>query len=264
MTEPLRDLKKNTELLILVRMLEEPTVKLRDVSEDLGITVQAVGQYVSEMRRAGLVKELRGKMRPTRKGMQILQEHFNTLKNEVDAILRRIMVVDSCTAIAGKAIRKGDKIGLMMEDGMLMAYPNKKSSSKGVAMESASVGDDILVGHLEGIVDMTLGSLLIIEAPSERNGGSKKANIERARARIESMSPGLLVAGDPVGSALLAKATPEYFAIHAPVESAMSALTRGVDVVYCGTHDSMDLMLRAVSALKKETGYDIEYTSVRV
>ena len=264
MTEPLRDLKKNTELLILVRVLEDPTVKLRDVSEDLGITVQAVSQYLSGMRKNGLVKEQKGKLRPTRKGMQILQEHFNSLKNEVDTILRRIMTVDSCTAIAGKEIEKGDKIGLVMEDGMLMAYPGEKASSKGIAMESASVGDDVLVDRLEGIVDMTLGNLLIIEAPSELDGGSKKANIERASARIEALSPGLLVAGDLIGSALLAKATPEYFTIHAPVESAMSALTRGVDVVFCGSHESLDRMLSAVATLKKETGYTIQWSSIKV
>ena len=47
MNEPLRDLKKNTELLILVRILEDPTIKMREVSSDLGITVQAVSQYLS-------------------------------------------------------------------------------------------------------------------------------------------------------------------------------------------------------------------------
>ena len=264
MTEPLRDLKKNTELLILVWVLEDPTVKLRDVAEDLGITVQAVSQYLSGMRRSGLVKDQKGRLRPTRKGMQILQEHFSALKNEIDSILRRIMVVDSCTAIAGKEIKKGDKIGLVMEDGMLMAYPGEKSSSKGVALEPASLGDDVLVGRLEGIIDMKLGTLQIIESPSEPDGGSKTADVDRTRKEIESLSPGLIVAGDLVGSALLAKATPEYFVIHAPVESAMSALTRGVNVVFCGTHDSMDQMLHAVAALKKETGYAIRWSSVRV
>ncbi|MDH3365182.1 MAG: hypothetical protein OEM29_04160 [Thermoplasmata archaeon] len=264
MTEPLRDLKKNTELLILIRVLEDPTVKLRDVSEDLGITVQAVSQYLSGMRREKIVKEQKGRLRPTRKGMQILQEHFSKLKDEVDTILRRIMVVDTCIAIAGKEVKKGDKVGLVMEDGMLMAYPDEKSSSRGVAMEPASIGDDILVGRLEGIVDMKLGSLVIIETPSELDGGSKKADVERARQKIDTASPGLLVAGDLVGSALLSKVTPEYFAIHAPVESAMSALTRGVDVVFCGTHESVDQMSHAIAALRKETGYSVRWTSVKV
>lgn len=262
--EPLRDLRRNTEMLILVRLLENPSSKMRDVAGEMGITVQAVSQYMSSMRRKGLIKGQAGKMRPTRKGMQILQEHFTQLKAEVDSILRKIMVVDTCVAIAGKDITKGDRLALIMEDGTLMAMPGDKSGSKGVAMESASVGDDVLVGRLEGIVDMKLGSLLTIETPTEHDGGSKKANIARAEQLIERASPGLIAAGDVTGSALLAKATPEYVVVHAPIESSMSALTRGVDVVFCGTHDSIDQMVQAVENLRKETGYTVRWTPAKV
>ena len=261
--EPLRDLRRNTEMLILVRLLEDPSSKMRDIAAEMGITVQAVSQYMSSMRKKGLVREQGGKIRPTRKGMQNLQEHFTLLKGEVDAILRKIMVVDTCVAIAGKDISKGEKIGLVMEDGTLMAIPGVKAGSKGVAMESASVGDDVLVGHLEGIVDMKLGDLLIVEAPSELSGGSKKANIARVRQQIERISPGLLAAGDVIGAALLAKATPEYVVVHAPVESSMSALTRGVDVVFCGTHESVDQLIHAVEELRRETGYSVRWSSVK-
>lgn len=263
-TEPLRDLRRNTELLILVRLLEDPSAKMRDVASELDITVQAVSQYLSSMRKEGLVREQRGRLKPTRKGMQILQEHFATLKGEIDAILRRIMVVDTCVAIAGKSIAKGDKVGLLMEDGMLMAYPGEKSNSRGVSLEAASVGDDVLIGKLEGIVDMKLGTLLVIETPSERDGGSKKADIDKARQQIDHLSPGLIVAGDLIGSALLAKSTPEFFTIHAPIDSAMSALTRGVDVVFCGTRESVDGMIQAAEALRKETGYSVRWTTLKV
>ena len=263
-SEPLRDLRRNTELLILVRLLEDSSVKMRDVASELDITVQAVSQYLSSMRKEGLVREQRGRLKPTRKGMQILQEHFTALKGEVDSILRRIMVVDTCVAIAGKSVSKGDKVGLLMEDGMLMAYPGEKSNSRGVSLETASVGDDVLVGKLEGIVDMKLGNLLILETPSDREGGSKNADIDKARRQIDDISPGLIVAGDLVGSALLSKSTPEFFTIHAPVESAMSALTRGVDVVFCGTRESVEGMIQAVESLRKETGYSVRWTSVKV
>lgn len=254
----LRNLKKNTELLILVEVLESPSARLKDIADKLEITVQAVSQYLSAMRKEGYVRERSGALRPTQKGMQLLQEHFTGIKGEVDSILRRISVIDRCVAIAGEKIVKGAKIGLIMEDGMLMAFSGKKSPSTGVALEDAEEGDDLLVGNLEGIVDLELGELLIIEAPSETEGGSKAANIERARLRIEDFSPGLLVAGDPVGAALLMKASGEFFTIHAPVESSMSALSKGVDVVFSGTHDSIEALLESVEDLKKTSGYDIK------
>ena len=260
----LRDLKRNTELLILVEILKSPTARLKDIGDELDITVQAVSQYISAMRKEGLLSERTGKLRPTRKGMQILQEHFTRLKHDVDSVLRRIAVVDTCVAIAGRPITKGQSVSLIMEDGMLMAYPDGKSSSKGAALEFADEGDDVHVGQLEGIVDMELGDLLMIEAPSGEEGGSKAANPESVRQRLESMSPGLIAAGDTVGAALLSKATEELFTVHAPIESSMSALSKGVDVVYCGTRESTDQMLEAVAALKKETGYAIKWKIYRV
>ena len=261
---PLRDLKRNTELLILVELIRSPSTRLKDVGDRLGITVQAVSQYTGAMRKEGLLREQKGLMRPTRKGMQLLQEHFSRLKLDVDNILRSLSVVDRCVAIAGSHIDKGRPVGLVMEDGMMMAYDGAKSSSTGVALEDAEEGDDVLVGGLEGILDMELGKLLVLEAPSELDGGSKAANTEQARQKVEDFSPGLLVAGDTVGAALLAKASGEMLTIHAPVESSMSALSKGVDVVFCGTRESTELLVDAISKLRTETGYDIKWRSFRL
>ena len=263
MENRLRDLKRNTELLILVEVLRSPTAKLKDIGDELDITVQAVSQYIAAMRKEGLLSDRGGRLRPTRKGMQILQEHFTKLKLDVDTILRRIAVVDTCVAIAGNQMSKGQPVGLVMEDGILMAYPNTKSSSTGVALEDASEGDDVRVGQLEGIVDLELGKLLLIEAPSEAAGGSKVAGIQNTRERVDRFSPGFIAAGDAVGAALLSKSTEEMFTIHAPIESSMSALSKGVDVVYCGTRESVDQMLAAVASLKKETGYEIQWKSYK-
>jgi putative transcriptional regulator len=260
MTEQrLRDLKKNTELLMLVEILQSPSARFKEIADKLGITVQAVSQYISEMKREGLLREQAGTLRPTRKGMQMAQEHFTGVKGQVDTILRRISVIDACVAIAGKTIEKGKRVGLVMEDGMLMAYPGQKAASTGIALESGDEGDDVLIGQLEGIVDLELGQLLLIEAPAPLDGGSKVADVERATAKVEEFSPGLLVSGDATGSALLMKTSGELFTIHAPIESAMSALSKGVDVVFCGTRESVDLMLEAVSSLKKESGYAVRW-----
>jgi len=261
--QPLRDLRRNTELLILIEVLKAPSIRMKELAGRMHITVQAVSQYISAMKREGLLKEQGGGLRPTRKGMQIAQEHFTALKEQVDATLRRISVIDRCVAIAGKKIKKGESVGLTMEDGMLMASPGQKSASTGIALEVSDEGDDVLVGQLEGVVDLELGKLLIIETPSAEDGGSKAASVQRVRDKVDEFSPGLLVAGDSTGAALLMKASGELLTIHAPVESSMSALSKGVDVVFCGTRDSVDQIIDAVSVLKKESGYEIKWKSFK-
>ncbi len=263
MESPLRDLRTNTEMIILKELVQSPASRLKDIAGRVGITVQGVSQYMAAMKRRGLVREQAGRIRPTRKGMQMLQEHFARLKADVDSTLRKIMVIDTCVAIAGEKVKKGQRVGLVMEDGTLMAYPGRGSSSTGVAQEDASESDDVLVGQLEGIVSMELGRLFVIVAPSEFEGGSKRADLVRVRQRLEDFSPGLIVAGDAVGAALLMKVSGELVSIHAPVESAMSAVSKGVDVLYCGTEDSVRLMADAVANLKKETGYEIKWKSVQ-
>lgn len=260
----MRDLKRNTELLILVELLQSPSIKLKDIASRIGVTVQAVSQYIAAMKKEGLLKEQKGILRPTRKGMQILQEHFGRIKQDVDFVLRKISVVDRCVAIAGCSVDGGQRVALVMEDGMLLAYSGRESQSMGIARESASEGDDVLIGNLEGIVDLELGRLLVMEAPSELDGGSKAANMEIARQRIEEFSPGMLAAGDTTGAALLMKASGEMLTIHAPVDSSMSALSKGVDVVFCGTRESIDLIIEAVSKLKSETGYEISWNTFRL
>ena len=259
----LRDLRTNTELLLLTELMQSPSARLKDLSSKLGITVQAVSQYLAAMRKEGLVRESGGQIRPSRKGMQLLQEHFTSLRGEVDSVLRSISIIDRCVAIAGEKISRGEKVGLVMEDGMLMAYPKKRFISAGEALEDAKEGDDVLVGKLEGIVDLELGKLLLIEAPSELAGGSKAADIERAKQRIDDFAPGLLVAGDATGAALLMKASGEFFTIHAPIESAMSAVSKGVDVLFCGTRETIDGIIHAVTELKRSTGYDIVWKSYK-
>ncbi len=259
----LRDLKKNTELLILIELIRSPSTRLKDIAEDLDITVQAVSQYIAEMKKEELLKEQDGKLRPTRRGMQIALEHFIGLKDQIDSILKEINAIDRCAAIAGEKIEEGDSVGLVMENGMLMAYPQKEASSVGMALESAEKGDDILVGQLEGIVDMELGSLLVIEAASELEGGSKKANIAQIKAKLNKSSAGLLVAGDAVGASILMKIG-RPFIIHAPIESTMSALCKGVDVIFCGARDSTVKLLQAVIELKKSWGYEVKWKTLKL
>jgi len=255
----LRDLRMNTELLILVEIMESPTARLKTIGDRLGVTVQAISQYISKMKKEGLLKEHSGRMAPTRKGMQLLQEHFSSLKEEIDSVLRKIRVIETCEAIAGGPVKKGQAVGLLMEDGMLIAYPATDSPSRGVALEPAQQGDDVLIGQLEGIVDLDLGELLVIEVPSGADGGSKSASVERVRTKLDEFSAGHLSAGDVSASALLSKATEEFFSVHAPIESSLSALSKGVDVVFAGTRESVDGMLDAVAELKKETGYEIKW-----
>jgi putative transcriptional regulator len=262
--EPLRDIKRNTELLLLTELTENPSMKMKEMARKLGITVQAVSQYIAGMRKEGLLRNGGDTLRPTRKGMQALQEHFTAIKCRVDSILRRISVIDSCVALAEGNIEKGTRVGLVMRRGVLVAIPGRKAASTGTALEESADGEDVLVGELEGIVDLELGRLTLLEVPSEREGGSKSADAAKAASLLGEGRKGVVVASDIVSIALARRSRVRDPVIHAPVEHSMSALCKGVDVLYCGTKENVALMLAAVRELKKETGYEIRWELHRV
>jgi putative transcriptional regulator len=262
--EPLRDMKRNTELLILTELIEKPSMKMKEMAHKLGVTVQAISQYLASMKKTGLLRNGGDSLRPTRKGMQALQEHFTAIKGRVDTILRRISVIDSCVALAEGRVAKGTRVGLLMRNGVLVALPGRKASSTGTALESSDDGEDVLVGELEGIVDLKLGRLTLLEVPSEREGGSKSADAAKATKIIGGAGKGMIVAGDIVSIALARRCNVRYPVIHAPLEYAMSALCKGVDVMFCGTKENAGLVLAAVRDLKKETGYEIKWELHRV
>jgi predicted transcriptional regulator len=54
--EPLRDMKRNTELLILTELIEKPSMKMKEMAHKLGVTVQAISQYLASMKKTGLLR----------------------------------------------------------------------------------------------------------------------------------------------------------------------------------------------------------------
>lgn len=254
----LRDLKKNTELLILSELLRNPSIRRRELAEKFGVTEQAISQYVSELEKEKLISQSNGVMKPTRKGRQLLQERFFGLKEEIGDILRQLHLIDTCLAIAGGKIRAKDKVGLIMRDGKLFAYPNIDSSSTGIAKNDADKDEELFVGSLEGVVDLDLGDLIALQLPSEALGGSRNIDIKRAKNIVAEFRFDEIAAGDLIGEIAAAKLNRKPSIIHAPVQASIRALSKGLNVLFLGSRDSVLEISKELDRLKLDSGYDIE------
>jgi len=253
----LRDFKRNTELLILAEFLKNPSVKRREIAERLGVTEQAVSQYISDLEEEALLTSPKGHPKPTRKGVQLLQERFIQLNEEIKGMLRQVQVMDTCVAIAAATIREGEHVGLVMRRGRLEAAPKARSASMGVARSDAKKGEELLVGSLEGVVELELGELLVLQLPSEISGGSRNIDMPLASKAVKDMEAGEVAVGDMVGEVVASRLGLRPTLIHAPVQATMNALSKGLDVLFLGTHESAEEMIRATERLKNQTGYSI-------
>ena len=113
----LRDVREATKLLILKEITSRRHSRLRTIADRLDITVQGVSEYMKMMTKAGLVRNVDGDWRATRKGVEFLQEDFLALKEFVESSVKEMSIVDVAEAIAGDDIDVGEKVGLFMEKG---------------------------------------------------------------------------------------------------------------------------------------------------
>jgi|GEM_PF-6533802 len=117
----LREKALSTRVLILLEIATGRHSRLASIAEQIGITKQAVSDYIKKMRDDDLVRVVDGEYRATVQGIQFMHRHLLDLKQFLDDTLAKLNIVESDTALAGNAIARGDTLGLFMEDGVLTA-----------------------------------------------------------------------------------------------------------------------------------------------
>ena len=152
----LRDLRASTRTLFLYEVTTSRHTRLRTIADRLGMTVQGASEYAHGLQRDGLLAFTNGEYRAAKKGVEFLHDRLLELRGFVDRAGKAMAFVETTSAIAGGSTRQGSRVGLFMEDGLLVAYPGRASPSMGVAVHDASKGDLLAVRDLEGIVTTAL------------------------------------------------------------------------------------------------------------
>ena len=235
----LRDLRLSTKLLILLEITRKPHIKLKTIAEKIGISIQGVSEYLKIMNEEKLIQNIGGEYKVTTNGIQFLHKNFSELKDFVDKSIEKLDLIEVCAAIAKTKIKKGERVGLFMENGILNAYSGRKSKSSGFAIMDADIDEDVPVKNLEGIVELNHGKLCIIEIPSIIDGGSRKIDIKEIKNIYMNFKPNKIAVLDVVGISLAKKAKLKYDFEFAPQYSIIEAIQKGLNIMIFGTHDSV-------------------------
>jgi putative transcriptional regulator len=178
--------KRNaTRYQILVEIAErQPAVSQQEVADAIGITAQAVSDYLQELVEQRYVrKHGRGRYEITKEGVDWLISQTAALQDFLDHVSEDVIgQVDIETAIASTAIGEGQSVTLTMQDGVLHAMAGDAGGATAVAVTDAEAGEDVGVTNFEGVVDYDLGSVTIISIPQIRSGGSRTVEPERVAA----------------------------------------------------------------------------------
>jgi putative transcriptional regulator len=164
----LRNKREATRYRILVEIAErQPAVSQREVAEAIGVTSQAVSDYLQGLIGEGQVRKRgRGRYEVTKEGVDWLISNTDDLRSFLDHVAENVIgEVEVETAVATADIGEGQPVSLSMQEGALHARPGATGSATAVAVTAAESGDAVGVTDFEGIVEYEPGSVTVVPVP---------------------------------------------------------------------------------------------------
>jgi putative transcriptional regulator len=177
----LRSKREVTRLQILVEIAEhQPAVRQQEIAEKLGVTPQAISEYIRELTDEGFVAASgRGNYEVTRVGVEWILTNAEALEAYARHIRRDIIQqVTVWAAIAAEDLKAGDEVGVYMKGGWLYAG-RKKQAATGSVVADARKDEDVGVSRLNGIIDHSEGKIRVCKVPRIQQGGSRRVNMQR-------------------------------------------------------------------------------------
>ena len=261
--ELLRDLRATTKMIILSYLIDEPTLKSKNLANLLNMTIPGIAEYINLMKDDGFVREVDGLFTVTKRGVEFLHKNIITLKRYIEQEMKKLKIIHQCGAIAKNLVKKGTRVYLIMNNGILWAYTNRKSNSTGIAMNNAKVGDYVLVTKLEGIVPLQPGKLRIVRIPEHlsKKINIRKLSVEIRRAKKQKYKIGT---GGLEALVLMNKLNVHIDFQYLPVETTFDMVVHGIDVLLVVSEEYIPQAISLIEDYNLRTEDKIEYQILNV
>ncbi|MEA1865653.1 MAG: winged helix-turn-helix transcriptional regulator, partial [Euryarchaeota archaeon] len=168
MTLLLQSKRDITKFQILVEIAaHQPNVRQSEIAHTLGITPQAVSEYLKELTNQGFAySDGRVRYKVTAKGVEWITENTFSLRRYTRFILEEVISqVAVWTAIADESLQADTPVYLYMRDGLLYASSEHEASATGKIISDVQKGKDVGVTDMKGIVDLPDVKIVIGKVP---------------------------------------------------------------------------------------------------
>lgn len=227
----LQSKREATRYRILVEIAErQPAVSQREIAEAIGITSQAVSDYLGTLiDEEHVEKEGRGRYVITKEGVDWLISRTDDLQRFLDHVTADVLEeVEIEAAIATADIEDGQPVHLSMKDGLLHATPGSDDGATAIAVGDARESEAVGVTDFEGILEFEPGTVTIVSVPAigtDEPGPSPEAIGERAAEHD------LVATAGVEALALLRRADCPPDIRFGTAQAVREAATRGLDVL---------------------------------
>ncbi|GAB7090916.1 winged helix-turn-helix transcriptional regulator [Halorubrum luteum] len=230
-----------TRYRVLVEIADrQPAVSQAEIADALGVTSQAVSDYVRSLVEDGYAEKLaRGRYQVTKEGVDWLITRTDGLSEYLSRVTDGVLgSVDVDAAIATAPVSGGDEVGLTMRNGVLHAVPKAELddvAASAVAVTEGTAHEAIGVTEFEGVVDYDPGVVTVLSVPAVTDDVPPDPVTVGS---FVSESDILAVAGtEAYAAALNADMKPDIR--FGTVDAVSEAALRGLDVVLIASTDEL-------------------------
>jgi putative transcriptional regulator len=249
MVNILQSKRDSSRFQILVEIAaHQPNLRQKEVAGRLGVTPQAISEYIKELVADGLVST-DGRMRYsiTKEGVEWLLDGAAELKRYARVVMEEIIShVSVWTALAELDLAEGERVSLEMRKGLLYANKKQGIDASGITISDAKAGEDIGVSDLKGLISLEEGKITVCKVPRVQAGGSRKVDVDLLKG---------IISGDRMIGALgiealvaLRKTGWEPNVIFGAKESAVEAAYHGIDSVIVSVDEQVPSLLERLES----------------
>jgi putative transcriptional regulator len=234
----LRSKRNATRYRILVQIAErQPAVNQREIADAIGVTAQAVSDYLQGLVEEGYVnKHGRGRYEVTKEGVDWLIAQTDELRTFIEHVSEDVIgQVEIETAIATTEIEEGETVSLTMQDGVLRARAGDTGNATAVAVTNADAGGDVGITNFEGVVDYDLGTVTVVSVPQVRNGGSSVVDPDTVSGMADTHDLVAVAGTEAIVAAEAAGLEPDIR--FGSASAVQEAATKGLDVLLLASTD---------------------------
>ena len=258
MTQLLRNKNLATKFQILVEIAaNQPSIQQKDIARRIGVTSQAVSEYVIGLEKDGwITSDGRSRYRVTTEGVNWVLKAFRELQGYSNFVEKAVTNVMVSTAIADCDLSKGQKAGLVMREGLLFATDSPSKEAKGIATSDAKKGEDVGISDIEGIVELNVAKVTVLEVPDIQRGGSRSIDLTKLKKEIGGAKYIGVIGIEALVALRRVGVEPDY--LYGVTEAAVEAARSGLPfLVVCAGREAPSLLQR----LKEES---LEYKLVNL
>jgi putative transcriptional regulator len=244
MIEILRNKNSTTKFQILVEIANGgPDMQQKEIAKKLDITPQAISDYIAQLTNEKLLTtEGRASYRVTNEGVNWIIQSLRELHDYNVFVQRAVNNISVCAALAENELRKGEKVGIKMKDGLLFATSDISDGATGIATTGAKPGEDVGVYNIKGIVPLEIGNATILKIPRIEGGGSRNVDYNLLKKHVEGSFPVVSLGLESyVTLRNIGVSFWQYGAAEIAIESARSGLN---PLVVCADNETSELINR--------------------